>query len=104
MGVILYQILAGGGTHPYLREDQLNELFQVPEDISFRAAALIFDAPALSWPKEMIEAYPPDLLQLVGSLLVRDQGRAGLNEVRKSEVMYQSNTLAKWLSKWPLNI
>ena len=81
--MILYQLLVGGEAHPYIGEEQLDELFQDPVNRFSKAAVLIYDAPAMTWSKTMTEAYPPELLQLVSSLLVRDQGRAGLKEVRK---------------------
>ena len=84
LGVVLYKILAGKYSHPYLSEAELEVVYALPDDSkNLKAAALIIDAPGVMWPEGVRESYSAALVSVVEKLLSRHRDRAGLKEVRK---------------------
>ena len=83
----MFKILAGKGHHPYLSDKESRDIFSMTGTaMDLTAAAFMFDAPGVQWPEGVRESYPEDLVAVVERLLSRHRNRAGLQEVRPSEV------------------
>jgi hypothetical protein len=83
LGVILYKILVGRRSHPYLSKEELAEVSDLTGSAqNLTAASMIIDAPGVMWPEGVKEGYSPALISMVEKLLSRHRDRAGMVEVR----------------------
>jgi hypothetical protein len=81
LGVVLYKILVGKRSHPYLSEAELKVVYALPRHLrNQKAAALIIDSPGVMWPEGVRVSYSPPLISVVEKLLShREENRGGLN-------------------------
>ena len=83
LAIVLYEILCGPDSHPYLTHQQRQWCKDVDHDpeIRLRMSAWITDAPRVIWTKEVRRNVSPALIGLIEAMLRRDSGRAGMAEV-----------------------
>ena len=96
LGVLLYKILVGRRSHPYLSKEELSEVSDLTgSSRNLRAASMIIDVPGVLWPEGVKEGCSPMLISVVEQLLSRHRDRAGMKEVRDRGIV-EHGIIQEW--------
>ena len=99
LGVILYNLLVGMCSHPYINEAKMHEALALPDgpEQCELLAETVTSARGVMWPDRLRDLYAqdaPQLVALVEGLLNRSvKDRAGIEQVRDEPVGWASSMI-----------